>query len=230
VDTPEADRAAGCDDAEILRCCGAHKRLFKHFDALIHCCHHPFGTLSDNDVSDVRRLVEKLDRSWRRAMDTVPPKAHNWWHLLEDLERFRGLKHHSESKIEKSHQDGRRVDLLFRGANDVEKKIIASLRHQHALAKPEMKVLQSKAREQQSRKRKAVAVQEDGEDDDERHRGTLLLLDSPEVNDHFPSFAELAVAGRKAHNNNNNADNPEQVIVNKFRRRQQRQSIADMVD
>jgi len=142
-------------------------------------------------------------------METVPPKAHAWWHLLEDLDRFRGLKHHSESKIEKSHQDGRRVDLLFWGVNDVEKKIVASLRYQHTMAKPDMKMLQAKVK--QSRKRKATpAVAEEDDSDRDRHAGILLLLSLPEIDDEFPSLTELAVAGRKAvvnDNNNNNLDN-----------------------
>jgi len=210
LDIPPEDRSDGCDDAEIQRYCAAYKRLFKYFDALVHYCHQPFGTLTDANMTELRRLVGMLDRLWRRIMETVPPKAHAWWHLLEDLERLRGLKHHSESKIEKAHQDGRRIDLLFRGVNDVEKKIIASLRYQHTMVKPDMKMLQAKVKEKRSRKRKASIVDADNEDDVnvvDRHRDILLLLEMPEVNDPFPSLKELAVSGRKsalANNNNNN--------------------------
>jgi len=54
LDMPEADRAVGCDDNEILMCCDAFKRLFKHVDGLTHCCHQPFVTLTNNDMDGVR--------------------------------------------------------------------------------------------------------------------------------------------------------------------------------
>mgnify|MGYP000204837613 CR=1 FL=1 len=121
LDVPEVDRSA--DNEEIRRHCCAFKRLFQHFDALIHCCQQAFGTLTNDDMANVRKLVCLLDRLWRQMFETVPPKAHAWWHLIDDLERLRGLKHHQESKIEVSHQVGKPVDLLFRAVNDIEKKI-----------------------------------------------------------------------------------------------------------
>jgi len=99
-------------------------------------------------MADVRKLINMLDRLHRKVMETVPPRAHAWWHLLDDLDRLRGLKHHAESKIEKAHQDGHRVDLLFRGVNDIQKKIEGSLRYQHTMVKAEMRVLQEKVKAQ----------------------------------------------------------------------------------
>ena len=156
LQVPEANRAA--DDEEIRKCCRAHKRLFQCFDALVHCCNQPFGALSDQDMIDVNKLVDMLDRLWRKLFHTVPPKAHAWWHLLQDLERFRGLKHHSESKIEKAHQTGRKIDLLFRAVNDIDKKIESSFRHQHTAAKPSMQVVQRTVKESRSKKRTSAVL------------------------------------------------------------------------
>lgn len=99
LNVPAENRAAGCDDNEIRKCCQAYKRLFQHFDLLIHYTQQPFGTLTDTDMDNVRKLVGMLDRLWRRLLTTVRPKAHAWHHLVQDLERFRGLKHNQESKI-----------------------------------------------------------------------------------------------------------------------------------
>jgi len=107
---------------------------------------------------DVNKLVDMLDRLWRKLFHTVPPKAHAWWHLLQDLERFRGLKHHSESKIEKAHQTGRKIDLLFRAVNDIDKKIESSFRHQHTAAKPSMQVVQRTVKESRSKKRTSAVL------------------------------------------------------------------------
>ena len=47
-------------------------------------------------------------------MQNVPPKVHMWQHLIDDLERTRGMLKLQESKIEVAHQDGRKADLRFR--------------------------------------------------------------------------------------------------------------------
>ena len=123
----------------------------------------------------------------------MQPKAHAWWHLLDDLERLRGLKYHQESKIEVSHQVGRRIDLLFHAVNDVEKKIECSLKYQHTSAKPSMLKIQSDVKEKRSRKRKAADDNGDA-DVQNRHRELLLLA---EIVEHFPSLQQLSVAARK---------------------------------
>ena len=209
---PEVDRAPGCNNEEIQKHCRGCKRLFQHFDALIHCCHQPFGTLEDNDIVDVRRLVNIMDRLWRRLLPTVPPKAYAWQHLVVDLDRFRGLKHHSESKIEVSQQVGRRVDLMFRSVNDLDKKIESSLRCQHTLAKPSTLQIQQQVKASRSRKRTAVALnQEDGDGD--RHGQMMALLNLPEIVDDFPSLDALVIADRKEEieadvNNNGDLEEP----------------------
>jgi len=127
---------------------------------------------------DVRLLVEKLDRLWRRMFANVPPKAHAWWHLLDDLDRLRGSKHHSESKIEMAHQVGKWIDLLFRAVNDMEKKIQCSFRHQHAMLKASMGLIQKTVGQARSRKRTAD-VPEDNDND--RHGRIMLLLALTEI-------------------------------------------------
>lgn len=190
---PQSDRADGCDDDEIQRCCCAFKRLFQHFDLLVHYCQQPLGSLTDDDMADVRKLVGMLDRLWRRLFQTVPPKAHAWWHLLVDLERLRGLKSHQESKIEVAHQVGKKIDLLFRAVNDINKKIDASLAHQHTMNKASMQMIQATVKEKRSRKRN----REEGNDDSNgEHHGRLQTLSLPEIDAFFPTLKELAKIDR----------------------------------
>jgi len=193
LDIPESDRAA--DDDEIRKCCGAFKRLFQCFDGLIHHCQQPFGTLTDNNMKDVTKLVGMLDRLWRQMFQTVPPKAHAMWHLLEDLERFRGLKCHQESKIERAHQIGKRIDLLFRVVNDIDKKIDCTMRHQHTADKASMKVIQETVKENRSRGKRTAAVVED--EDNDRHAQLMLLLSTEEIDGEFPPLMDVAIASRK---------------------------------
>ena len=193
LDTPADDRAA--DDDEIRHHCAAFKRLFQCFDLLIHHCQQSFGSLTNADMDEVRKLVAMLDRLWRRMFETVPPKAHAWWHLLVDLERLRGLKHHQESKIEVSHQVGRKIDLLFRSINDIEKKIDCSLKQQCSQAKPSMQLIQEEVKKKRARprKRKAPSPTEEEEEKD-RHRG---LLELPEIDGDFPSLLDVDVNDRR---------------------------------
>ena len=207
LDVPRADRS--CDDKEIRKCCRCYKRLFQCFDALIHHCHQPFSTLTESDMVDVRRLVDVLDRLWRRLFQTAPPKAHAWQHLVVDLERLRGLKHHSESKIEVSHQIRKKIDLLFRSVNDIEKKIECSQVHHHTQQDPAMKKIQQTVKDNRSRKRTAAAL-EDNLDVNNRQGQITLLLQLPEIDDEFPTLESLALDDRKreaaAENNNNNVN------------------------
>jgi len=91
-----------------------------------------------------------------------------------------------------SHQIGRRIDLLFRSINDVEKKIDCSLRYQHTMVKSSMLMMQSDAKENRSRKRKNTMT--DSGHGNTQHAG---LLDFEEISDDFPSLRELAVMDRK---------------------------------
>lgn len=126
----------------------------------------------------------------------MPPKAHAWKHPVEDLERFRGLKHHQESKIEVSHQVGRWIGLAFRATNDIDKKIDCSLHHQNTAGKASMKKIQSKAKKSRSRKKRPAAVIEE-ENDDDRHGQLLLSMNLLEIVDDFPTSLEMSVASRK---------------------------------
>jgi len=100
------------------------------------------------------------------------------------------LKNHQESKIEVSHQVGRKIDLLFRVVNDIEKKIDSSLTHQHTMAKPELQMLQNKVAASRSRKRKST------DDGDVGHADRFAIMELPEVDDFFPSLLELAKTTR----------------------------------
>ena len=191
LEIPQEDRAA--DDYEIVRYCYAFQRLFQYFDLLIHFCQQSFGTLSDADMTDVRDLVGKLDRLWRRLFSTVPPKAHAWHHLVVDLERLRGLKHHQESKIEVAHQIGKRIDLLFRGITDIDKKIQCALRYHHTQQAPTVRKAQEAVAQDRSRKRKAPSS---STADESNSNNVRHLLDLPEICSQFPDLLELAKQDR----------------------------------
>ena len=111
---------------------------------------------------------------------------------MVDLERFCGLRHHQESKIEVAHQVGRKIDLLFRAVNDMEKKIDSSLSHHHTMAKPEVQMLQGTVAASQARKRKTI---DDG-NECHGHADRVAILSVPEIEDFFPSLLELAKTSR----------------------------------
>ena len=132
----------------------------------------------------------------------TPPKVHAWQHLVLDLDRFRGLKYHNESKIEVSHQVGRQTELRFRAmAGSVEKKIKAASRFQANLQDPAMKARQQEIQQKRSRKfgTKATQAKQAREAQTKRsklsHIQSILLL--PEITESFPSMLELTIIDRK---------------------------------
>ena len=111
---PRAQRAAGCSDEEVKRYCQAFKRLFQYFDLLSSYCYQPYGSISNEEMVDIKNLGLYLDRLWRKLSRNVPPKVHVWQHLIHDLDKLRGMKSHQEAKLESAHQDGVKTDLRFR--------------------------------------------------------------------------------------------------------------------
>ena len=193
---PQMQRAPGCSNDEINKYCRAFKRMFQYMDVLSHSCYQPFGTITDSELVNINALVVKMDRLWRKLSKNTPPKVHAWQHLASDLDRFRGLKYHNESKIEVSHQIGRQTELRFRSmAGSVEKKIKAASKFQANLQDPAMKARQQEINIKRSRNfgTKAKAAKQTKNAETKRaklnHLQSIILL--PEITDSFPSMLEL---------------------------------------
>ncbi|CAB9523753.1 expressed unknown protein [Seminavis robusta] len=127
---PQEKRARGCDDAEIQKYCNGFKRILQYMGILSHYSYQPYGTITDSEMASIRDvLVPRLVRLFRKMSKTLPPKIHMLAHLVEDLERFRGMKFHHESKIEVAHQIGKRIDYRFRSmAATKEKRMHAEMK------------------------------------------------------------------------------------------------------
>lgn len=153
-------------------------------------------------METVRDVVGKMDGLWRRLAKNTPPKVHAWQHFVLDLERFRGLKQHHESKIEVSHQVGRKTDLRFRAmAGNINKRIQAASKYQANLRDPAMLARQAEIQQQRSRKlgSKAKAAKEMKIVEQKRckqaHRDAVL--DLPEITEDFPSVLQLTIVDRE---------------------------------
>lgn len=204
LDVPRDKRADGCSDGEITDFCQAYKRLLQYFDLLSSYCYRPYGSIVDSEMEDIRRLVGMMDRLFRKLCRNVPPKVQGWQHLLEDLEKLRGMKWHQEAKIELAHQDGRRkTDLRFRAMKEnVKKKIKYALQYQANMNDQATRAKQKEFRKARARKftQQSIEARQGALDSKKRakqfHAGELLGL--PEINKDFPFVLELAVRDRLA--------------------------------
>jgi hypothetical protein len=111
-------------------------------------------------------------------------------HLVPHMKRFRGLKSHHESHIERAHQQGmkdrRRLGVLGCFA----KKTVSALKTAATANKPE--VLAMAEDTQQQRKRKAAVLGGGTTAEDAREAYLNGILELPAMVDEFPSLLELA--------------------------------------
>jgi len=204
ISVPRDQRAAGCDDDEVLKYCEAFKRLFQYFDLLSHFCYQPYGSITDSEMHAIKsKLVPYMDRLWRKLSRNVQPKVHAWQHLVQDLDRLRGMKHHQEAKIEIAHQIGKRTELRFRAlAGSIDKKIKCAMKYQANLHDPATRAMQELVRVERSRKlgEKTKARNQLKEADSKRRKHEHLesILTLPEILEDFPSLLELTVRDRQA--------------------------------
>jgi len=204
ISVPREQRAAGCDDDEVTKYCEAFKRLFQYFDVLSHYCYQPYGSITDSEMHAIKtKLVPYMDRLWRKLSRNVQPKVHAWQHLVQDLDRLRGMKHHQEAKIEIAHQIGKRTELRFRAlAGSIDKKIKCAMKHQANLDDPATRAMQEVVRISRARKlgEKTKARNQLKYEDSKRvkldHLNSALAL--PEIEEDFPSLLELTITDRQA--------------------------------
>jgi hypothetical protein len=120
-------------------------------------------------------------------------------HLIEDLSRLRGMKHHQESKIEVAHQIGVKTELRFRAmAGSIEKKIKASLKFQANMTDAATRAKQEEVRLSRARRfgEKAKAARLERQEEKKRlkehHKESVLSL-AEILEGEFHSMLELAV-------------------------------------
>ena len=202
---PRADRAKGCDDNEIGRYCQSYCRLFKYMDMISHYAWQPAGKLSDSDITKAKKVVGMADRLWRRLHRNTPPKVHMWQHLIEDLERFRGLKFHNESPIEVAHQTSMKTDTRYKalaGGRSINKKIGCVSQYEANLKDPRVLAEQARIQKERARKlgEKSKANKELRQQEIKMRRLESIdsILDLPEIEYELPSFLDLLVVDRLA--------------------------------
>jgi hypothetical protein len=198
LSVPRNQRAEGCSDEEITKYCKAFTRLFQYFDLLSSYCYQPYGSITDIQMVDIRKLGIFIDNLWRKLSRNVPPKVHTWQHLIEDLGRLRGMKSHQEAKLETAHQDGVKTDMRFRSlAGSIDKKIKCSVKYQANMTDPATKAKQEEVKASRARKlgAKSKADRQAKENEMKRqkqsHKTSILSL--PEITDELPSMLELTV-------------------------------------
>ena len=167
---------------------------------LSHFCCQPHGSITDEEMVEIKDLVDKMDRLWRKLAKNVPPKVHTWHHLVQALDRFRGLKFHNESKIEVAHQVGKRTALRFRSlAGGLDRMMESTTQFQANINDPAMKARQIEVNEQRSRKLGGKTKEARAEKADAtkraKHDQRNSILALPEVSLTSPLLTERTTRG-----------------------------------
>ena len=190
---PPAERVKVATPEEVERYCAGFERLFQYMDLIAHYCYQPYGSMTNADVEDAKKAIKLATRMWQRLMPTIPMKVHAWQHLMDDLEKYRGLKSHHEQEIERAHQDGKKHERRFASLRDFKKKTEAGLRLNLTAVSAGVQAMvadtdaKSKAR-RGGRKRKADAISAEEEDRADYLKSILQL---PPLTSHFESLHEL---------------------------------------
>jgi hypothetical protein len=193
---PPAEQVKVATPEEVERYCAGFERLFQYMDLIAHYCYQPYGSMTNADVEDAKKAIKLATNLWKRLMPTVPMKVHAWQHLMDDLEKYRGLKSHHEQEIERAHQDGKKHERRFASLRDFKKKTEASLRLNLTAVSAGVQAMaadteaKSKARKG-GRKRKAdeICVEED---DRATYLKRILML--PPLTSRFQSLHDLEMA------------------------------------
>jgi len=189
----EADDARLADKAEVELFCSGFCRLFQYFDVVSHYCYQPYGSQSDGDIAKLQVAVDRLVDLYLRIMPNCPMKLHMIAvHLVPDMKRFRGLKSHHESHIERAHQQGIRDRRRLGVLGSFAKKTISALKSEATANKPEVMAMVADTQEQRRRKRKSGELLEEGAAaEDARQTYLDAVLELPVMATEFPSLLEL---------------------------------------
>lgn len=187
---PADQQNSRADCAEIKLFTSAFKRLFQYMDILSHYCYQPMASLLDDDLRDAERCIVLAAKLWRNLMPTIPMKVHAWQHLREDLQRFRGLKSHTDHGIERAHQAGQRHAKRLACIRDFEKKTLNILRQDATARAPEV-IAMKEDTEAKKRKRK-IDTSKRREQEDLRTDYIRLVVNLPEFDTDLPTLIQLA--------------------------------------
>ena len=188
-----ADTSRLANTAEVELFCSGFERLFQYFDVVSHYCYQPYGSQSDGDIAKLQVAVDRLVDLYLRIMPNCPMKLHMIAvHLVPDMKRFRGLKSHHESHIERAHQQGIRDRRRLGVLGSFAKKTISALKSEATANKPEVMAMVADTQEQRRRKRKAGELLEEGAAaEDARQTYLDAVLELPVMATEFPSLLEL---------------------------------------
>jgi hypothetical protein len=109
-------------------------------------------------------------------------------HLVPHVERFRGLKSHHESHIERAHQQGMRDRRRLGVLGSYERKTVSALKTEATANKAEVVAMADATEQSRRRKRKAGVL----DDVTERQAYLNAIVDLPIIVTKFPSLLELA--------------------------------------
>jgi hypothetical protein len=76
AELPAQIKAKRADEAEVTLFCSGFQRLFQYFDVVSHYCYQPYGSITDCQVADIKKLGGFMDRLWRKLSKNVPQASH----------------------------------------------------------------------------------------------------------------------------------------------------------
>ena len=105
------------DDNEINTIISMYKDLSFVLDGVFSLARSPNGSMNEENVSLLRRLVKAVLKMWRNLrMSMSGPKIHALEdHLLQQIERHKGISDFVGDFVEQSHQHGLKDELRTRG-------------------------------------------------------------------------------------------------------------------
>jgi hypothetical protein len=186
------EKARRADEDEVKLFCKGFQYIFQHMDLLSHFAYQPSGTLTDADMVDVRKCVDRLTKLWLKLMPTVPVKVHSWQHLVEDLERLRGMKEYDDSGIEVYHQVMKKHHRRVGNLGNFEKKIKSILKSEATSGKRQ--VQEAEAMVEANRKRNKKTRLDSRKQQNKANRSEYLksILELPPIQQEFPTLDELS--------------------------------------
>lgn len=190
VSEEERSQLATVEEIELF--CNGFECIFQHMDLLSHYCYQPYGSLTDGDLTDAKTCVGRLTLLWKNIMPTVPVKVHMWQHLLSDLQRFRGLKSHNDSHIERAHQVGVKDNRRYCGLRNFQMKTEAILKGRATVQKSEVQSMLKDTEDKQRRNKKPRVDSKEQVSVTARQVYLRSILNLPPTVEKFPSLDELA--------------------------------------
>jgi hypothetical protein len=129
---------------------------------------------------------------WLKLMPTVPVKVHSWQHLVEDLERLRGMKEYDDSGIEVYHQVMKKHHRRVGNLGNFEKKINSILKAEATSGKRQ--VQEAEAMVEANRKRNKKTRMDSRKQQNQVNRLEYLksILELPPIQEEFPTLDELS--------------------------------------